>query len=124
LLAEARDGAREIAELQAGEALVPLTTESHVTGARLRATRDHGKIFSGDIFYLLDSQAEGFHRIWHYGEVYIIERADYCERDASCWASGESHAIEIWWARVRRTDGTEGWVRKPLHKLDGVLRSD
>lgn len=132
LLAQAHDDARKIAVLEPGEQVVPVRTESHVIGSRLTAIRDHGKFFVDDIFYVLDSQAEGFHRVWHYGDVYIIDasdvdiagRVDYCERDNSCWASGDSYAAETWWAKVRRADGEEGWVKAPLRKLDGVLRSD
>ena len=79
-----------------------------------------------------DSQAEGFHRVWHYGDVFVIdatgvnvaEQTDYCERNATCWAEGAGHSIETWWTKVRRTDGSEGWVQDPIKTLDGVLLSN
>ena len=132
LLAEALDGAQEIASLTPGESIVPVKTETHVAGARIVVTRDHGTMFAGDVFYLLDSQAEGFHRVWHYGHVFIIDatgvniedQTDYCERKTTCWAEGAGYSIETWWAKIRRSDGSEGWVQDPLKNLDGVLRSD
>ena len=47
---------------------------------------------------MLDSQAEGFFRVWHYGAVFVI--------DASGIRLGA------------------GWVKEPIRHLDGVLRSD
>ncbi|MCZ6828673.1 MAG: hypothetical protein O7F73_03660 [Gammaproteobacteria bacterium] len=118
--------------LEPGEVLMPVKTETHVIGSQIISTKDHGKFFAGDVIYLLDSQAEGFYRVWHYGDVFIIDasgvnieqRTDYCERDESCWASGTDYPTEIWWSKVRRANGSEGWVREPIQTMDGVLRSD
>lgn len=131
-LAEAVDGAEQLATLEPGELLTPLRSETHVTGGRLIVTMDHERFFEDDILYLLDSQAEGFYRVWHYGAVFVIDasgidieaRVDYCERKLACWATGQKLSQETWWSKVRRADGTEGWVRDPLRSIDGVLRSD
>lgn len=112
-----------------GEILTPLKTLSHVSGARAIATRDHGHIFEGDIFYLLDSQAEGFYRFWHYGNVFIdnadgvlVEGTwDYCKGENNCWAEAETQPTSIWWSKVRRQDGEVVWVREPIQTLSGVL---
>jgi hypothetical protein len=132
LFTEARDTAQQIATLAPGERLTPLVTETHVSGSRIDVTRDHGRFFVGDQVYLLDSQAEGYFRVWHYGDVFIIDASDvdieglsdHCEEDDSCWGKMASYPAETWWSKVRRSDGSEGWVRDPLRILDGVLRSD
>jgi len=132
LLAEAHDNAQPVGLLDTNEMITPVKTKTHVTGVRLVANRDHGKFFVGDVFYLLDSQAEGFYRVWHYGDVFIIDATGVnlnghtveCEGGKTCWASGTGYPTEIWWSQIRRTDGTEGWVREPIQNLDGVLRSD
>ena len=132
LLTDAQDNAPQIDMLESGENLVPVKTETHVTGSQIIATKDHGKFFAGDVFYLLDSQAEGFYRVWHYGDVFTIDAAginlddltDRCERDETCWASGMGYPTEVWWSKIRRASGEEGWVREPIRNLDGVLRSD
>ena len=132
LLLDPRDRARNVAMLRAGENLTPLRTESHVSGTRVTVIKDYGKFFVGDVVYLLDSQAEGYYRVWHYGDVFIIDASDidlpgsgdYCEEDDSCWGKTDRYPDEIWWSKLRRADGSEGWVRDPLRNLDGVLRSD
>ena len=132
LLAGANDSAPQIGLLESGEDLVPIKTETHVTGSQLIAIKDHGKFFVGDVFYLLDSQAEGFYRVWHYGDVFIIDatginlddRTNRCERDEMCWASGNRYPTERWWSKIRRASGEEGWVREPIRNLDGVLTSN
>ena len=132
LLADAKENADQIGVLEPGEELVPVKSESHVIGSRIVARRDHGKFSADDVFYLLDSQAEGFYRIWHYGDVFIIDASDidfarltdYCEQDDSCWAEGTGYSVETWWSQIRRSDGSRGWVRDPVRNLDGVLRFD
>ena len=132
LLAEAHADAQPLGVLEPGEVLLPVKTETHVIGSQIIATKDYGKFFAGDVIYLLDSQAEGFYRVWHYGDVFIIDASgvnmehstDYCERDETCWASGLEYPTEIWWSKVRRANGSEGWVREPIQNIDGVLRSD
>ena len=132
LLVAAADGAEQVATLEPGEALQPLRTETHVSGGRMIVTMDHDRFFKDDVLYLLDSQAEGFYRVWHYGAVFITDasdididgRVEFCERELACWATGPKLSEETWWSRVRRTDGTEGWVRDPMRSIDGVLRSD
>jgi hypothetical protein len=132
LLAEAQAGAQRIGLLKSGEKVVPINSETHVLGSRIVVTRDRGKFFAGDVLYLLDSQAEGYYRVWHYGDVFVIdatgidmeEQTDYCEQNAACWAKGVGYSIETWWSKVSRTDGSEGWVQDSMKNLDGVLRSD
>jgi len=127
-----RDGAVRIGALSPGEEVTPLRTEAHVAGSRAVATRDHDRFFESDVFYVLDSQAEGFFRVWHYGDVLVIDASDIdlgagwtsCRAQDRCWARAEGPPQAVWWARVRRKDGSEGWVREPLDSLDGVLRSD
>ena len=112
-----------------GEIVISLKTLSHVTGARAVATEDHDHIFEGDVFYLLDSQAEGFFRFWHYGNVFI-DQADgvriegllnFCEQDDSCWADAETRPVTVWWSKVKRRNGETVWIREPLQTLSGVL---
>ena len=132
LFADSHDNAAQIGMLNPQEEVDPVKTESHVMGARLVVSRDHHKFFTGDVLYLLDSQAEGFYRVWHYGDVFVVDatgvnlsgRTDECERNETCWASGSGYPSEIWWSRIRRRDGSEAWVREPIRNLDGVLRSD
>ena len=132
-LAGPRADATRVGVLNPDEEVVPVRTEAHVVGSRIVALRDHERFFRDDIFYLLDSQAEGFFRIWHYGEVVVIDATGIdlgsgwssCQReDQGCWARGEARPDVVWWAQVRRSSGEEGWVRDPIQHLDGVLRSD
>lgn len=127
------DDAQIVARIAAGEKLSPARTEAHVVGSRAVVTRDHDRFLENDVLYVLDSQAEGAYRVWHYGELRIIDATGIdlsrgwqsCREDSEgCWARGDSRPREIWWARVRHADGREGWVREPLESLDGVLRSD
>jgi hypothetical protein len=120
---------KQIGIMNDGEILKPLKTQSHVTAARAIATRDHDHIFEGDIFYLLDSQAEGYYRFWHYGNVFIdnadgvlVEGSwDYCKTENICWAEADTQPTSVWWSKVRRQDGEIVWVREPMQTLSGVL---
>lgn len=120
-----------IAVLEPGDTVVPLQTLVHVTASRLEPTEDHNRFLAGDSVYLLDSRGEGFHRFWHYGDVFVLDatgidfsaRQDYCERGNECWATAQEYPDSVWWSRVRRSDGVEGWVRDPIRVLDGVLTS-
>ncbi len=121
----------QIGVMNPGEIVIPLKTLSHVTGARAVATEDHNHIFEGDVFYLLDSQAEGFYRFWHYGNVFIASADgvryeglwNYCERNKNCWADAETRPSSVWWSQVKRQNGETVWVREPLQTLSGVLVS-
>ena len=118
-----------IGHLSPGETVKPVKTLSYVTGAKVVATTDHDHIFKGDVFYLLDSLAEGFYRFWHYGRIYIDDASDirirgiqnYCEKRNNCWAVQEQRSIGIWWSRVERSDSTIVWIREPLDTMTGVL---
>lgn len=118
-----------IAELTPGESVTPLKVLEYVRGVPVRVLHDHGRFLAGDVFYLLDSQAEGFYRVWHYGEVLVTDVSEArlpwgfnpCERDDRCWAEGDAMPEQVTWARVQRTDGSTGWVRDPLTFIDGVL---
>ncbi len=120
---------RIIGELEAGETVTPLRVLEYVRGVPVRVLHDHGRFLAGDVFYLLDSQAEGFYRVWHYGEVLVTNVSDArlpwgfnpCERDDRCWAEGDAMPEQLTWARVQRTHGTTGWVRDPITSIDGVL---
>jgi hypothetical protein len=133
LLSKPGEGADVIARLHTGEHVTPVRTETHVSATRLDVVRDHEQFFSGDVAWLLDSQAEGFFRIWHYGNIDVIDATGVdlgqgwqsCSQEPKgCWARGRGQPRETWWSKVRRTDGVEGWIRDPIQKLDGVLRSD
>jgi len=132
LLERPSDDANQVAALEPNEDLVPLRIESHVIGSRAIVTRDHEKFFKDDVVYVLDSQAEGLFRVWHYGDVFVIDATgirlgsgwDLCEStEGGCWARGALPPT-TWWAEVRRSNGTTGWVKNPIESLDGVLRSD
>ncbi len=122
-------GGEQVGVMNAGEILKPVKTLSYVTGARVVATRDHDHIFAGDIFYLLDSQAEGFYRFWHYGNIFIANADgvrvtgswNYCERENNCWADAETLPTSVWWSKVQQQNGESVWVRDPLQTLSGVL---
>lgn len=133
LFGQPNGSVKPVGKLESGEELVPVRSETHVTGSRLKVSNDHGKFFAGDVLYLLDSQAEGFYRVWHYGDVFVIDATGIlltagwrsCLQDSDgCWAKGAMYPTEVWWSKVRRADGSGGWVRDPMKYLDGVLRSD
>ncbi|NIQ13257.1 MAG: hypothetical protein GTO02_02250, partial [Candidatus Dadabacteria bacterium] len=104
-------------------------TLTHVTGAKAVAIKDHDHIFAGDIFYILDSQAEGFYRLWHYGNVFIDDAGgirmgkswNYCEQKNNCWAESETQPASVWWSKVKRQNGEVIWIREPIQTLSGVL---
>lgn len=118
-----------VGTLPVDETLEPLQTLSHVKAGRARATRDHGRIFEGDVFYLLDSLGEGFYRFWHYGDVFVDDTSDikrprgwnYCDEKHNCWAELETHPESIWWSKVVRANGDEIWITEPLSTIRGVL---
>ena len=115
--------------LPVDELLKPLQTLSHVKGGRALAREDHGRIFEGDAFYLLDSLGEGFYRFWHYGEVSVADAShirspegwNYCDRKGTCWAVLEEHPESTWWSKVSRGNGEVVWVKDPITSISGVL---
>lgn len=128
LYAAADNSEAQLGVLKPGESVAPLQVLSHVRPARGVAVEDHGRFFAGDVFYLLDSQAEGFYRFWHYGDLFVADALDVrigqdagCEPERGYWACVEGYPEETWWAEVRRADGRTGWVREPVRSLDGVL---
>ena len=120
---------QQIGVMDTGEIVKPLKTLSHVTAAKAIAIKDHGHIFEGDIFYLLDSLAEGFYRFWHYGNIFIADASgvrikgiwNYCEQENNCWAEADTRPTSIWWSMVKRQNGETIWLREPLNTLSGVL---
>jgi len=124
-----RPDGEKLGLFEAHEKLRPLQTQAHVSGGRALASRDRGRIFAGDVFYLLDSQGEGFYRIWHYGDVFIEDgegilhnaEVDRCARDGTCWAELLDYPTNVWWAQVQGEKGEIGWVREPLEAISGVL---
>ncbi len=119
----------EAGVLDTDEVVIPLQTLSYVKGSKAVAYRDHDHIFEGDVFYVLDSQAEGFHRFWHYGNVFIAdgdgvkydEGWNYCEKKDTCWATAKTQSTSVWWSKVQRQDGSSVWVKDPMASLTGVL---
>ena len=122
-------GARPVSHLEAGEQVKPLQTLSYVVGGKGEVYRDHARFFAGDLFYLLDSQAEEFYRYWHYGDVFIADsnglhviwQGEPCADDGEHWGCVEAYPEETWWAKVRRADGSAVWILNPVEYLDGVL---
>lgn len=115
--------------LAVGEEVEPIQVLSYVRRGAGEVYRDKGRFFAGDRFYLLDSQAEGFYRFWHYGDVFVSDSNELrvvgdgapCQDDGEHWGCVREYPQEVWWALVRRSDGAELWLREPAKTLSGVL---
>lgn len=128
------DGGRVIARLEPREKVTPRQSLVHVVGVPAKVVWDHRRFLAGDTFYVLDSQGEGYYRVWHYGEVLVEDlgytslysplngkSAERCQpASKQCWAEFGKHPGEVAWSLVQRATGEEGWVRADPELLDGL----
>lgn len=107
--------------LKQGEVVKALTGEVHIIPTKVRVVYNHGKYKIGDQFYLLTPLGEGYSSIWVNGELDVEELLSiykyggdpYCkEPSPECWVRLEPKEVgeSIWWAKVKRQDGTIGWT--------------
>lgn len=133
LLDDHTDGARPAGTLSPGITVRVEKLISEVQPVQARVVIDNGRFFAGDEFYILNSLGEGFHRVWHYGEIIEKELSgvsmhqsqggDYarCSTPSrDCWAEVSGHSGEIWWAQVITPDGIRGWLRDPESVVESV----
>ena len=98
---------------------------------------DQGRFLEGDEFYILNSLGEGYFRVWYYGRVVeeeILgvsmeqskngEWAQCPEPDVNCWAEAHGHPEEVWWARVKTSDGRQGWIREPASFMEDIFEPE
>ncbi|MES2201659.1 MAG: hypothetical protein V4498_05355 [candidate division FCPU426 bacterium] len=82
----------------------------------------------GEIIYLLTNLGEGWHKVWHRGEI-ISDELDIYEQDENCaipseacWARViEDHRNEeVWWVKIQIKTGEIGWaeVDKNFDNMD------
>jgi hypothetical protein len=96
-----RPDGRRIAELGKEEWIRALTGETHSIPLRVVASREvpEAGIHPGDVFYVLHYEGEFYWLIWYEGKTFNAE-------------AGDSRVPKTkWWAKVRRKDGSLGWVK-------------
>lgn len=95
-----RPEGKKIATLGKAEWVKALNGETHSIPLRVVATREIAEagVRPGDTFYVLRYEGEFYWKIWYKGRTFDAE-------------SGDSRSPKTtWWARVRRKDGSVGWV--------------
>jgi hypothetical protein len=91
----------KIAVLDKGEWIQALSGETHSIPLKIVVHREvpEASIHPGDVFYLLHYEGEFYWKIWYHGKTFDAE-------------SGDSRLPKTtWWAKVKRQNGTIGWVR-------------
>ena len=110
--------APKVAEIQPGERVTPLACEEHVDPARGRVVFLNGQYEPGDVVYLLSLLDEGRVKtwdVWHHGSIQAIDSgvgdATECAVPSRrCWLVAEGEPRTERWVKVRRADGTAGWL--------------
>jgi hypothetical protein len=95
-----RPDGKEIAKLDKGEWVKALDGETHSIPLRVVATRgiSEAGIHPGETFYVLHYEGESYWKIWYKGKTFDAE-------------SGDPRLPKTtWWARVKRKNGSIGWV--------------
>jgi len=64
-------------------------------------------IKSGEIFYVLTSLGEGFHRLWYKGKFFQDEI--YNEKNMKILTQPKS----VWWVKIKNRKGQIGWSKLP-----------
>ena len=123
-LTDSVNGKKIIAKLAAGEKIQSLTGEVHTFPNEVEVIRDHGIYKSGDIFYLLTYQGEGFYKVWFNNKILseeilfpgFTEKYDFknCNpKQDECW--GKIKNLErnsTWWIKVKKANGKTGWTKQ------------
>lgn len=74
---------------------------------------------SGETFYLLTYQGEGFTKIWYQGDVYTdVDDSsfddEYCRRFRDrCDGKIVERSTTVWWIQIRNAAGQVGWTNEP-----------
>lgn len=124
-----------VAEIPAGAELNLIRMLVEVTPRRAVVVFDHGRFFTGDEFYLLNSLGEGYQRVWHYGDIMEqdmtglstfqmradVDRSRCASPSPDCWAETSGYPEERWWAQVETESGVRGWIRDPETVVESVL---
>jgi hypothetical protein len=126
---------RKVGTIAKDEAMEARTGEVHVhpvvatvKHAHTLESRDGDEtVAPGDRIWVLDLGGEGWGHVWHDGGVFSAEVLfaldDGCadgEPAQMCWAvAARRPAEQVWWVKVAREDGTEGWVDNTKDVLRG-----
>ncbi|MEO8725531.1 MAG: hypothetical protein ABI383_05355, partial [Acidobacteriaceae bacterium] len=96
-----RPDGKRIGELEKGEWVKGLTGETHSIPLRVVASREvpEAGIHPGDAFYVLHYEGEFYSKIWYKGKLFDAESSDPRSPKTQ------------WWAKVKRKNGSVGWVR-------------
>ena len=92
---------KKVSQLAKGEWVQALDGATYSIPLRIIASRDvpEASIHPGDVFYVLHYEGESYWLIWFNGKTYDAEAGDTRQPKTT------------WWVRVKRTDGSVGWVK-------------
>jgi hypothetical protein len=103
------NGKQEVASLQKGEVVDGLTGEVISEPVAAKAERDvpETPIKSGDTFYVLHYDGEGYWKVWFQGKMALVHQSvmDIPQPKA------------VWWVKVRSGRGAVGWTPSDKHFL-------
>ncbi|MCI3135299.1 hypothetical protein [Phenylobacterium aquaticum] len=99
-----------------GEEVRALSSEYWLTPVRGVVRAATGRFRKGETVWRLEPQGEGVATLWRRGELDWI---DSDEAKAVAWDRlPKSAPPDVWWVRVRRANGAEGWLRDPTRSFE------
>jgi hypothetical protein len=128
VVAEREAGSDTVFTLTEGERIAAITGEVHVLQPAVVVVRrphsalalrtletglDTLRFVPGDTAYALDYVGEGYFNVWVDGSIWEVEAfwgtpEDPPGVEMPAWTDADP--VTEWWVKVRRLDGSEGWV--------------
>ncbi|WP_304218631.1 hypothetical protein [Phenylobacterium aquaticum] len=100
-----------------GEEVQALAGQYHLTPRRGVVRAGIGRFRKGEVIWLLEPQGEGVFTVWRRGH-----RLDWIMPDADYHVAWDrvppSVPPDVWWVKVRRAQGPDGWLRDPTQSFE------
>lgn len=101
-----------------GEDVRALAGQYWLTPLRGVVRKPTGRFRKGEVVWRLEPQGEGVFTVWRRGAPLDWTIPDD-DSGAVAWDRlAKSAPPDVWWVRVRRANGAEGWLRDPVRSFE------